>query len=152
MLNPPHCAAYTEKHSQGCSPKQRHSSDVCSCLGNLQMPSSRTTEEQGAEMSSLTLSLHDPASCLLCRRESAVWTFLQMTREDALTNPKTEYDSPSKIPSHNTGHLIEWCTEMAVLHGRQDGHEGQRRGNEGAGAKKGRGNKAGPQSPEVLFH
>ena len=39
-----------------------------------------------------------------------------------------------------------------MLHGRQDGHEGQRRGNEGAGAKKGRGNKAGPQSPEVLFH
>lgn len=39
-----------------------------------------------------------------------------------------------------------------MLHGRQDGHEGQRRGNEGAEAKNGSGDKAGPQSTEVLFH
>lgn len=41
---------------------------------------------------------------------------------------------------------------MALLRGRQDGREGQRRGNKGAGAMEGRRAKAGPRSAEVLFH
>lgn len=35
--------------------------------------------------------------------------------------PETEYDSHSKIPSHNIGHLIGWSTESAVLEDRQYG-------------------------------